>query len=270
MIYRAGAVIILIGVMVSGIIIALDNAIPQTPPIFRETLNLPAGIRTSLFDFVPGFSGVAPSGIRYSINAWGYRDDPVDLTQRHVVFVGDSTAFGMNVAHEQTFPEIWEQAAGHDWQAVNISMPAFGTAGEYKELVSLFQRDFHPEWVVLCYHAKDSSNGLWDNTTWEISERFLRLIIDLVDSHSIRLLLVYMPSSETDIFQGSLSRDTVRQFANTEGIPLVDIVSVYQSYFAAHNLDTIPAAFYSRPNDVAHPGVENSRIIGEAIAEVIP
>jgi hypothetical protein len=253
---------------ITSSVVAFER-LTQSPPRITSS-QLPEGIRTGLFEYVPGFSGVSTTGIRYSINDWGYRDDPVDLSKRHVVFVGDSTAFGVNLEHQDTFSEVWERVAGEDWQAVNISMLSNGTASEYAELRKLLTRDFQPEWIILCYHAKDSASGFWDNTTWESSERFLKLIHTLLNEHGIRLLLVYMPSGEDDIFNGSLSRDVILDFATNENIPLVDIVEVYREYLNAQNMTTIPAGFYSRPNDVAHPGVENSRLIGEAIAEVIP
>jgi len=131
---------------------------------FTEVPEMPAGIRPGKVLYMhANFSGVAANGVRYTTNAWAFRDDPVDMSQQHVVFLGDSATFGLNIPHEATYAEVWERLKGPGWQAINTAMPGRGTINEYDILNEVLQRGVQPTWVVVGFFANDP----WNNTYYD-------------------------------------------------------------------------------------------------------
>ena len=72
------------------------------------------------------------------------RDDEVDPKAKHIVFLGDSTTFGLNINHEDTYPERYESICiegGDKIQAVNYATPGQGTIDQLtvlKEIIKEF------------------------------------------------------------------------------------------------------------------------------------
>lgn len=234
-----------------------------------ESPRLPEGLRVGMLDLVPGFEGVSSSGITYTVNTWGYRDDPVDWAKRHVVFLGDSTSFGLDVEHADTFAEIWEHTAGQDWQAINAAAPGHGTATEYAELRDILARGVHPDWIVIGYHVTDIRHNKWDNLDWENSANYLDRIQTLAKEQNIHLLILHLPREEWDIFGYSEARQTLADYAHAHDIAFISGADIYRDYLSAHELTTIPQSFMSNGVDWWHPSVFGCQLIGEALAEVI-
>ncbi|MBZ0308081.1 MAG: hypothetical protein K8I82_18590, partial [Anaerolineae bacterium] len=67
----------------------------------------------------------------------------------------------------------------------------------------------------------------------------------------------------------SIVRDKLVAYATQESITFIDAANVYLAYLQAHSLENFPQDFYSHSNDLSHPGIGNSLLLGEAIAEVI-
>jgi hypothetical protein len=268
--------LIVINLILLGILsttMALERYV-NSPPDWIESPLLPDGLRTGMLNLVPGFSGVSDNGIRYTINSHGFRDDPIMMDKQHVLFVGDSTTFGLNIAHKHTFAEIWEQSVSDKWQAINAAAPGHGTVTEYALLNTLYADGFHPEWVVVGYYATNPANGIWDNTTWDMSKKYLKLIRILTTENESKLLIVYLPRSKDEIYGASVARDTIADFARQEQIPFLDGTNIYRMYMDMHQLTQIPDGFYSviKPDgegDIGHPGILASHLLGQAIAEVI-
>ncbi|MBI5164728.1 MAG: SGNH/GDSL hydrolase family protein [Magnetospirillum sp.] len=122
------------------------------------------GDRLTYVRLVPNFRGTSRTGIEYATNALGFRDDPVDGHRRHVIFLGDSTTFGLNVAHDETYTERFEalvRAAGEDIQAINTATPGQGTLDERDALQGVLGRSgIHPTAVVLAFFPNDFVNNL--------------------------------------------------------------------------------------------------------------
>ena len=94
-------------------------------PYGMRTLS-PVALRAEQVRFTPGFAGTGRRGILYQVNEMGFRDDPIDGSAAHVIFLGDSTTFGLNIQHEETYPEVAERllkARGHNVQCVNTAAP---------------------------------------------------------------------------------------------------------------------------------------------------
>ena len=128
---------------------------------FEESPLLPDGLRSDVLYLAPNFSAVAEStGITYTTNAWGFRDDPVNPDKQHVIFLGDSTTFGLNIPHEATYAEVWEQLAGEGWQAINTAVPGRGTINEYEVLQSVLAKEIQPVGVVVGFFANDVKNDV--------------------------------------------------------------------------------------------------------------
>jgi len=236
---------------------------------FVEAPRLPDGLRTGMLDLVPGFEGVSSSGITYTVNEWGYRDDPIDWSKRHVIFFGDSTSFGLGIEHADTYSEVWERLAGHDWQAINTAVPGHGSITEYAELRDVLERGVRPEWIVIGYHVTDIRHNKWDNLDWESSEKYLDRIHTLASEHDIQMLILHMPREERGIFDYSEARQTLYDYATSRGIAFVSGADVYRDYLQQRGLTAIPQSFISDGVDWWHPGVDNSALLGKAIAGVI-
>jgi hypothetical protein len=123
---------------------------------------LPQNMRHELLVLTPDFDGVGDYGIHYQTNAQAYRDDPIDPVKQHVIFLGDSTTFGLNIPHADTYPEQWEHTAGPDWQAVNTAVPGMGTVSEYNALQQALELNLHPRVVVLGFFINDFTDNVRD------------------------------------------------------------------------------------------------------------
>ena len=129
--------------------------------------------RTQLLRLKANFSGKNNrSGILYETNAQGYRDDAIDPTASHVIFLGDSATFGLNLTHEQTFPfltgELLKKSCGKV-QTINTASPGQGTLDERDNLTeALSLRELiHPKAVVLAFIQNDIS----DNSAYDLTHR---------------------------------------------------------------------------------------------------
>jgi hypothetical protein len=255
----------LLSILVSGAMV-LRNTHLIAAPEWSESPLLPSGMRTGLLDLVPGFQGVSATGVHYSINDWGYRDDPVDPTQQQVIFLGDSTTFGLNLSHEDTYAEVWERIAGKNLQALNTAAPGHGTSTEYRELQTLLNRGVQPVGVVVGYYATHPTDGLWDNTTWDYSAGYLQQIHALAIEKGFSMAIVYLPSRAASLLKPSKAQQTVRHFAQQETIPFIDGWTLYRQYMEVNHLTSADTLF-SVPG---HPSSIASQLLGEALAKVMP
>lgn len=128
---------------------------------------LPCGIRTESPNMgraesvalKPGFVGTSRRGITYAVNELGFRDDAIDPGKRHIVFLGDSTTFGLNICHEATFPEVIERmlaSRGLAVQCVNTATPGQATLDQRDILGRLLElEELRPAAVVLAFFCND-------------------------------------------------------------------------------------------------------------------
>jgi hypothetical protein len=264
---------------------------------FEESPLLPDGIRTDVLQLQPGYSGIADStGVEYSINSWGYRDDEPDWTRQHVLFLGDSTTFGLNIPHEATYAEVWEQLAGADWQAINTAIPGRGMISSYETLQEVLAKGLCPHYVVIGFFGGNdprndanaqvpiSNDALYlvrlgryfidsvqqqSQSDIAISLDYLGRILTLAETIDAKPIVIYIA------YNGELNHPTgldqqVKQVAQDHTAPFINTLTLYQSYMDEHHLTTIPAGFYSVPGDMAHPGILSSQLIGQTLAEVMP
>ncbi len=142
--------------------------------LYRAGLStqLPYGIRAESPDLQraerialrPGFAGTSSRGIEYSVNDLGFRDDPVDTTLAHLIFLGDSSTFGLNVAHGSTYPEVVERdlaSRGFPVQSVNTASPGQATLDQRDILLGLMKRPgLNPAAVVLGVFCNDFPDNM--------------------------------------------------------------------------------------------------------------
>jgi lysophospholipase L1-like esterase len=131
---------------------------------------IPYGMRctnlreTYYIGLAPDYTGVNQFGVEYVTNSMGFREEPVQQKE-HVFFLGDSTTFGINILHEQTFPELVEAdlvQAGSDVQCLNFGTPGQGTIAELRVLDQLVRiEELQPRAVVLGFFENDFSNNMW-------------------------------------------------------------------------------------------------------------
>ena len=130
---------------------------------------LPYGLRDELGDLndlvtlQPDFRGASRSGILYGTNSYGFRDDAIQDDAEHILFLGDSTTFGLGIAHEETFAELVErylQEGGRPVQSVNSATPGQGTLHQEDILKALLQDGaFNFRAVVLGFFGNDFANN---------------------------------------------------------------------------------------------------------------
>jgi hypothetical protein len=120
--------------------------------------------RSDQITFTPGFVGKDRRGITYEVNDMGFRDDPVDSGAAHIVFLGDSTTFGLNIRHEETYPEVVERllrARGHNVQCVNTAAPGQATLDQRDLLVELLGCDrVSVVGLVLGFYCNDIAGNM--------------------------------------------------------------------------------------------------------------
>jgi hypothetical protein len=129
--------------------------------------SLPYGMKapgTSAVRLVPNFEGISRRGIKYQTNTIGFRDDQIDPSAKHVIFLGDSTTFGLNIAHDDTYPEIFEGQLAADGilcQSVNTASPGQGTFDELDTLRGLCSSGtLNVRAVVLGFFQNDLSGNM--------------------------------------------------------------------------------------------------------------
>ncbi len=157
-----GAAAISIGVVASLTLVEVGLQIfyrggygSPMPPGIRDA----SGHRLNYVRLRPGFSGSA-EGIDYRTNALGLRDDPLVPNARHVVFLGDSTTFGLGLQHDETYPERVEKRLNTHtpelWQSVNAASPGQATLDQRDIWMELLQRkDLNIQLCVLGFFLND-------------------------------------------------------------------------------------------------------------------
>lgn len=85
--------------------------------------------------------------------------------KKHIVFLGDSTTFGLNIQHGETYPEKVEQELkklGYDVQSVNTASPGQGTIAQLRILDTILNKSYlNPQCIVLGFFCNDFSNNMW-------------------------------------------------------------------------------------------------------------
>jgi len=135
------------------------------------TSPIPFGMMGDNFDetfyigFKPNFKGVSKTDIEYRTNLLGFRDDPIETSGEHIIFLGDSTTFGLNIQHSETFPEKVEQKLkeqGYDFQSINTASPGQGTVSQLRILDAILNKSYlNPQCIVLGFFCNDFSNNMW-------------------------------------------------------------------------------------------------------------
>lgn len=272
----------------------------------------PDGLYTANRTLTPDYSGIAPTGIIYNTNAYGLRDDPIDREKPLWLFLGDSTTFGLNIAHEDTYPEQVEQLVP-GIQAVNAAVPGWGTAEELDTLNALLTDGLHFDVVCIGFFANDARNvalydmrrdkpptvfdqlalvqlvsglveqvrvqsvlnqdwrtaaqqaDLWIQPDWRLTRDYLDSLIATAQASGARVILLYIPFDENEVWNGSAVDVGLTAYAETTHLPYISGVTVYREYLEGHGLTAIPASFYSHGADMAHPSVLTSRLLAQAI-----
>jgi hypothetical protein len=103
----------------------------------------------------------ALSRVRYRINSQGFRHGEdfnslpqKPLGQRHVVVLGDSFTFGVNLQEAETCPAFLSQHLGPNWRAFNLGVPGYGIDQmvlSYEKYHAVLQ----PDVVVLIFIDED-------------------------------------------------------------------------------------------------------------------
>jgi lysophospholipase L1-like esterase len=269
---------------------------------------LPYGLRddrASRIDAVrltPNFSGLK-GPIAYRTNADGWRDEPIDPSKRHIVFLGDSCTFGVNIQHEETYPERVEKALGPPYQSVNTATPGQGTTDEEHVLAGLLQdRRVDIRYVVIGFFFNDIGECVATREAQSVSRhpylrriRLLRLLkaavhyrtggytpekiaggaplchaaLARIAGMGKPVLVVILPKDDQDI----LSREELpwraelKAFLDKAGIQYVDMKGVYQAELG--EAKELPASFYSGKDDAGHPGPGACEIIAREIVKRI-
>jgi hypothetical protein len=143
-----------------------ESPLPEGLIYSAHTDIYPNGLRDTSdpMEMQPSFIGVAPNGIEYRTNAMGYRDDDILPGRDYWVFLGDSTTFGLNIAHEDTYAEQIEVLAladGLNVQSVNTAVPGRGTVNEYDTLLRTIEAGIQPQWVIVGFFANDVRNDVY-------------------------------------------------------------------------------------------------------------
>src|SRR5262245_38486174 len=132
------------------------------PPGIRD----PTAHRLTYVRFRPNFSGTA-QGVEYRTNEFGYRNDPIIVGAKHVVFLGDSTTFGLGLQQAETFPakveKLLNERAEKGWQTLNTATPGQGTLDALDTLRRVLDtKEVAPRLIVLGFFVNDFS----DNQTY--------------------------------------------------------------------------------------------------------
>lgn len=127
------------------------------------------GDRAQVLRLRPNFSGKSRiSGIIYQTNSYGFRSDPVVPSADHVLFLGDSTTFGLNLPRDDVYPTVFESLfrkdcgqAARQVQSVNTATPGQGTFEQLKLLQDAIASGshFHVKAVVLGFFHNDISDN---------------------------------------------------------------------------------------------------------------
>lgn len=132
------------------------------PPGIRD----PTGHRANYVRLRPNFTGSA-QGIEYRTNEFGYRNGPIIAGAKHVVFLGDSTTFGLGLQGAETFPtkveQLLNERAGKGWQALNTASPGQGTLDALDAMRRILAiKEIAPRLIILGFFVNDFS----DNQTY--------------------------------------------------------------------------------------------------------
>lgn len=228
---------------------------------------LPNGLRSTLLVLNPNTQGTSSSGVTYHINTLGYRDDPLNSDAQHVVFLGDSTTFGLNIAHGDTYPEIWERLMGGDWQAVNTAVPGMGTVSQYAALENALQAGIQTRAIVLGFFVNDPRDNIRDLQNMSGLETFGS---GLYTVQFIRALTTNL--NRLDKFQieslreGDFSGDPQREWESQRWVITRDYLGRIQQVAAERDIPFIVIYIPANVQDVAN-GLTASQIMTRWVNE---
>ena len=146
----AATIVVLLGILLAaeGLLRVLDPDYLEDDPAAGLS-RLHRYSETYGWELRPGFRSER-GGKQITVNALGYRGDEHPLEpspdRPRVVMLGDSLAFGYEVADAETFSAIIE--AGRRYEVVNLSVPGYGTDQELIRLQAEGMR-YHPDIVIL-------------------------------------------------------------------------------------------------------------------------
>ena len=164
------------GLLAEGLArVAPDDMTRSREELLRDTL----GERTlSALSDVPGWdldpAGGANWRTTYTVNEWGMRGpDYTDDGDQRVIFVGDSSIFGVALDWEETFASRFEQVRearlGVDVQVGNCACPGHSSFQSVRKL-ELQCLGFEPDVVVIANLYSDSTYAqMSDHERWPTS-----------------------------------------------------------------------------------------------------
>ncbi|MCP4804141.1 MAG: hypothetical protein GY913_20115 [Proteobacteria bacterium] len=172
----ATATVLLVGLVAEGVArMAPDDSTRSREDVLRDTL----GDRTlSALSDVPGWDldpdGGANWRTTYTVNPWGMRGpDYENAGDQRVIFVGDSSIFGVALDWEETFASRFEQVREKrldvDVQVGNCACPGHSSYQSVRKL-ELQCLGFEPDVVVIANLYSDSTYAqMSDHERWPTS-----------------------------------------------------------------------------------------------------
>lgn len=178
----------------------------------------------------PRFRKKSRSGIEYSTNKYGFRDDEVISGRGHILFLGDSTTFGLNIAHQETFPEKLEKKLGGSIQSINSATPAQGTLDELQILKNILSKpEFDIKIIILSFFLNDFKNNVQHLEILNAPPSKKSFKDRLVNNSRLLLYLrsVYghLSSSKSDHPEKNSADETGWSFIGGNGIPAAELAS---------------------------------------------
>jgi hypothetical protein len=111
----------------------------------------------------------------YTVNADGYRGEPVPITNAYdkdnIVVLGDSYSFGLGVNDGEEFPAIMQERLSSSHNIINLGSAGWGLGQQIRRYFE-FGQLFKPGTVILQYSANDVPDNLYHAVTEVEDERF--------------------------------------------------------------------------------------------------
>jgi len=111
----------------------------------------------------------------YTVNADGYRGEPVPITnvydKDNIVILGDSYSFRLGVNDGEEYPAIMRERLGDNHNIVNLGSAGWGLGQQIRRYFE-FGQLFRPKTVILQYSANDVPDNLYHAVTEIDGERF--------------------------------------------------------------------------------------------------
>lgn len=105
-------------------------------------------------------------GQKFSTNSLGFRSPEVDHSKKHIVLVGDSVVWGINVSDEETssyfLQELLDQNSYSDYQVVNLGVAGY-SVDQYYLYLKRHLPNLNDEVVFLVFYTGNDVDGTGRN-----------------------------------------------------------------------------------------------------------